>query len=144
MDFANVFARFLFQNGGAYTKALRDVRSSLEQGGCEVAQLTHRNSQALATLACDVMLSDAFESIRSKCLTTFGRFLEFRSISIDATYKLSLKVMGQRRTHGHNWVSVMGTRGSPLALFENRGESVTGLTEVLNKSGAGPVQAPGQ
>ena len=41
---------------------------------------------------------------------------------------------GPRRTHGRNWVSVIGTRGSPLALFENRGESVTALTEVLKKA----------
>jgi len=134
VEFANVFARFLLQNGGVCAQAMRATRLPFEESGCQVTQLTRRNTAAMAMLACDIMQSGAFMQLRNTNLKTLGRHQEFRSVSIDATHKLSLKVMGQRRTHGHNWVSVVGFRGSPIALTESRGEGVQVLTAVLKQA----------
>ena len=48
---------------------------------------------------------------------------EYQSISIDATYKLAVKVAGHTRSQSHNYVSVVGMRGAPLALVPMCGEA---------------------
>ena len=134
MEFANVFTRFLLQNGGCHARAMRATRLSFEAAGCEVTALMNRNTQAMATMACDIMTSKALKQLRDTNLETLGKQKEFRSVSIDATYKLSLKVTTQSGKHGHNWVSVVGFRGSPIALHESKGEGVQVLTSVLKQA----------
>ena len=64
---------------------------------------------------------------------------EYRTISIDATYKLALKVMGQRESQKHNWVTIVGMRGALLGIEPACGEAVT--TMVSATMDAVPDQA---
>ena len=61
-------------------------------------------------------------AIREDHQRKMARHGEYQSLSIDATYKLSMKVIGQSSNQKHNIVSVVGTRGSPLGLSECRAE----------------------
>ena len=78
-----------------YHQALRNLKTLWLEKGCEVAQLANRNTEAMASLACNLMESGATRALLDKSQHVLARYKEFRSISIDATYKLALKVIGQ-------------------------------------------------
>ena len=59
---------------------------------------------------------------------------EYRSISIDATYKLALKVDGVKRTDSQNYVSIVGLHGAPLALVPKRGEATVTLMSAVESA----------
>lgn len=130
MDFANLFLQHLQTESGVYNKALRSMKQGWQRAGCEVTQLMHRNTQSLASISCDLMESEAICTIREGCQRKLLESGEYTSISVDATYKLSLKALGQYRNQGHNYTSVVGVRGSALALFPGRGESPLALREA--------------
>ena len=92
MEFANQFAQLLVQMGGSYSPAMRALRTKLMDAGCETAALLQRQSVSICDLVCDIAeskeLSNTLDNIRER-LFVKG---EYQSISIDATYKVAMKV----------------------------------------------------
>ncbi len=133
-DFANMFMRGLMREGGVYARALRTVRTAWQSSGCEVTQLACRRSQTMAGLACSLMESSALSDLSERCTGKFRRHGEYKSVSVDATYKLALKVTGQTRTERHTWTSIVGARGSPMGLVETYGESPAEVVRAMMKA----------
>ena len=75
-------------------------------------------------------------------ITTLVDLTENRSNSIYATYKLSMTVDSQTRATSHNYVSVVGIHGAPLAFIAARGESVATMRCAVEA--AVPPDARGQ
>ena len=132
-DFANMFMRHAFEAGGIYTRAFRAVRQAWQGLGCEVTHLMTRRSQTMSALACDIMESGPVGDMLAKTALRLGKHNEFRSISVDGTYKIPLKVAGQTPDQKHSFTTVVGLRGSPLGLVEARGESPATVASVVEK-----------
>ena len=111
MVFANAYLRHLLHHGGITTPALRAMRLAWQGGGSEVTHLTHRNSEHLAELACQLMESAAMGKLRQARADSLTKKQEYRSLSMDATYKLAMKVVGQARAHSFCWTTIVGLRG---------------------------------
>ena len=95
--------------------------------------LMNRQTTMLASITCDLMESHALLFFRHQKKMQLLKMKEYESMSIDATYKLALKVVGQNRSQKHNFTSVIGTRGSPLGLVAAEGESPTTLKAVFQE-----------
>ena len=117
LDFANMYARHLLQTGGMHLPGLRALRSAWRGEGCEVTQLVvNRKTDVIANMPCDIMESAAMEAFKLKHQKILHKRQEYKAISIDATYELALKVMGQSRMQKHSWVTFVGMRRSPLGI----------------------------
>lgn len=135
LDFANMYARHLLQTGGMHLPGLRALRSAWRGEGCEVTQLAlNRKSDVIANMSCDIMESAAMEAFKLKHQKILHKRQEYKSISIDATYKLALKVIGQIRTQKHNWVTFVGMRGSPLGIVSAYGEAPATLKATAEQA----------
>jgi hypothetical protein len=132
--FANLYLRHLLKEGGVYTRALRAIRAAWLQDGCEVTMLMNRRTETIAGLTCDLMESSGMVDLRGLKQRELVKMGEYECISIDATYKLALKVIGQDRNQKHNWTSIVGIRGSPLGLVAAHGEAPSSLKAVLLKA----------
>lgn len=93
--FANALVRQLMRHGGVYARALRDLRHCQASAGCEVTQLMQRRSETMATLCCGLMESAAMDELRRAQQATFARLGDYKSISVDATYKIGFKAGGR-------------------------------------------------
>ena len=112
--FANKLMQCLMEKGGVYARAFRTLRVEWQNNGCEVTQLACSRSQTMASLACDLMESSALSKLSESSTALFHRYREYTSVSVDATYKLALKVPGQTRDKKYCWMTVLGMRGSPF------------------------------
>ena len=109
MCFANKFARHLLLAGGTLSKATRTLATEMRAGGCEVTQLLeHRNSDWMQDLVKQIVLSQAFEDFINTNRLALDTHGEYVSLSIDATYKLPLKV-------DHSWKPI----SEPISLFSS-------------------------
>ena len=97
LDFANMFMSKLFEHGGIYHKALRAVRTLWMEKGCELGMLLNRRKQTLADLSCDLMESQSACILLKQSRRSLFNCGEYTSLSVDATYKVSLKVIDQTR-----------------------------------------------
>ncbi|CAK0833401.1 unnamed protein product, partial [Prorocentrum cordatum] len=132
MAFGNMYARFLLDAGGVHGRAFRSLKTAWARGGCEVGSLANRHTGTMIALMLDIAESKAFEDFVGaqvlKCADVGG----LRSISIDATYKVALKVSGQTRAQKHNVFSVIGYHGEVLGLapgYAERPEAFAGAVE---------------
>lgn len=130
-EFANEYVRHLLQEGGVYHKAMRSLRGVWQRAGCEVTQLLDRHSSTIANMSCELMECAAMVGLRCSYMSELAECEEYRSVSVDATYKLSLKVPGQDRNHKHSHITVIGTRGSPVWIEAKRGESPRTVADTL-------------
>ena len=87
--FANCYLQHLLQVGGVYHQALRAMRTAWHKGGCEVTQLMNRQTESIANLSCELMESGAMAEFRQQSIQRLIRIGEYRSISIESTYKLA-------------------------------------------------------
>ena len=131
--FANAYLRHLLQQDGVYHRALRAMKAEWQKAGCEVTQLLDRQKTTLANMSCELMESHVMGKYRAASQNDLCKRGEYQSISVDGTYKLSLKVVGQSRTHKHNYITVVGTRGSPLGLVGVRGEAPAVVRSALQE-----------
>jgi hypothetical protein len=129
MGFANAFARRLFETGGKVAPAMRLMRTTWLGRGCVVTCLANRQFQMMCAMVIDILESTTLKKYMQQMRLDLARKGEFRAISADATYKLSLKVDGQTRLQQHNYVTLIGFHGCPLAIEPAHGES----TEILKK-----------
>ena len=92
--FANEYVRHLLLAGGIISRALRNMATELRMSGCEVIQLIeHRNTQWLRDLTQQLVHSTAFQMLIDDMKLKFEGNGEYVAISIDATYKIALKVL---------------------------------------------------
>ena len=80
------------------------------------------------------MESSAVSDLCSRHLARFAENGEFRSLSIDSTYKLSLKVTGQTASQKNNFTTILGLRGSPVAIAEGNAEAPKAVREQMEAS----------
>ncbi|CAK0830520.1 unnamed protein product, partial [Prorocentrum cordatum] len=119
MDFANAYARQLLGASGVHGKAFRAVVAEWLARGCEVTALANRHSQTMSALALDIMKSDAMRSFVGSLKVKVADLGGLRSLSVDATYRVALKVDGRSSYDKHNVFTVLGFHGEravPAAL----------------------------
>lgn len=90
-----------------------------------------RQSQKMALLACDIMESPIFENAKKERVKRYHRIDSLRSLSVDSTYKLPLKVADNMPGHQHTCVTVVGIHGSIIAAEPANGEAPEEVERVL-------------
>ena len=133
MGFANAFFRHLFQHGGKLAPAMRAQRADWARIGCEVCHLANIHSETMCTLAVDLMESKAFNDyLRQKKINLAAKG-EYESLSADSTYKLAVKVEGHTSSQNHNYLTVVGFHGCPLAIECGKGEAIHDVRSLMAK-----------
>ena len=79
----------------------------------------------------DTLVGIGTEHCFSSTLPLRASDKEYRSISVDATYKLAFKVRGPDAHPSDNHTNVVGLRGCPLALEPVRGEGVKAIATAV-------------
>ena len=134
MGFANTFARQLLAARGVTSWAMRKHRQDLLAQGCEVAQILLGCEHPMRSLACNILESAAVSKLITEKQHIMARNGEFRSLSIDHTYKVALKVIGHSRTQKHNVATIVGLRGSRIALEPSYAESPVASRDIIEKA----------
>ncbi len=140
MGFANQYMRQLLAANGRHVTALREVKLEWQLAGCQVLSLANRHSQVMSGLALDLMTSAALADFSGKLKADLSGYMSFKAISIDATYKLALKVPGHTRTDRNNIVSVLGLHGEALALVPSYAERPSTWSVAVQAAVPGPLR----
>lgn len=132
--FANLYMRHLLQQGGLTAPSMRAMRLAWQEKGCEVTYLMNRHTEHLAEMSCHLMESLAVDTLRQGSCERLANKLEYKSLSIDATYKLAMKMAGQARAGAVSWTSIVGLRGTPLGLVLTAGEGPRELRSAMEQA----------
>ena len=110
-QFANRLAEQLYLSGGILSPAFNRVCEHWRSQGCEIELLAELRSQTMSGLAADIMESTAVEGLRLELVQEQFEGLQLRSLAMDATYKVPLKVDNYGPNEKHSIVTVVGHHG---------------------------------
>ena len=134
VEFANAYARQLLDTGGVHGKAFRAVRADWLARGCEVTALANRHSQTMSALALDIMESNAMRCFVDDLKVKVDGLGGLRSLSVDATYKVAMKVDGRSSFDKHNVFTVLGFHGEVLCLEPSYAEGPASVCNAAERA----------
>ena len=133
VDFANRFASQLLSTGGQVMPAAKALWYELRSEGCDLTTLGARNKSFMFNVALDIMESDVFKSLQEACAGRLHRLKSLKCLSVDATYKLSLKVPSVTRNQKKNFVTVTSLHGAMVGSEDCVGEGALSLRTALQR-----------